>query len=160
MIARALRFLALSLALLPVACGSSGETTNVSPLTCQAGQFRLRGMLGAQPVDLTASSAGGGLTQLDTGELFIGENPDPAAPVRPQLHLTWAHGLVDGASGPASGTLVPADGPFAGQTLCVGAGTEVSIYKGAGGVGLVLDGFASGANCDTPVDGTLAGCWN
>jgi hypothetical protein len=160
MIARSLRWLALSFALVPAACGSSGDTTTTSPLTCQAGQFRLQGTLGGQTVDVAASSAGSGLTQVDTGELQVGENPDPTGPARPQLHLTWPHGLVDGASSPASGTLIPVDGPLAGQTLCVGTGTIVSIYTGDNGVGLKLKGFASGANCETPVDGEIDGCWN
>jgi hypothetical protein len=113
-----------------------------------------------QPVDVTASSAGSGLTQVGTGELMIGQDPDPSAPARTQLDLTWPEGLVDGASSAASGTLTPAGGPLAGQTLCVGSGTTVTINRGSDGVQMQLKGFASGANCDTPVDGELAGCWN
>lgn len=161
MIPRSLRALALALpfALLPAACGSDGSSTAVSPLTCAAGQFRLQGTLGNQSVDITESSAGGGLTQTDTGELQVGANFDPSAPTPTQLHLSWPHGIVDGASTPASGTLIPESGPFMGQTLCVGNGTSLTIYNGDAGVGFVLSGFASGGNCQTPIDGTLAGCW-
>jgi len=154
--------LALALAVVPAACGSSDDPTQAAPqpLTCQAGQFRLQGTLGGEPVDLTESSAGGGLTQVDTGELQIGdESPDPTAPPRTALHLVWAHGIVDGASTDASGTLVMRTGTFSGQTLCAGQGTRVTIYQNDTGVGLQLDGFASGAACDTPVTGGLGGCW-
>ena len=161
MIARPLRWLALavSFALVPAACGSDGTTTATRPLTCQASQFRLQGMLGADAVDVTEPSSGG-LTQADSGELQVGQTFDPSAPAGTQLHLTWPHGIVDGATTAASGTLIPASGSFAGQTLCVGNGTTVTIYTGDNGVGLVLDGFASGSACDTPIEGTLAGCWN
>jgi len=162
--APSLRFSALaftvSFALLPLACGSDDTTTGTHPLTCQAEQFRLQGTLGGEPIDITESSAGGGLTQGATGELQIGEFADPSGPTPTQLHLTWPHGIVDGATTSASGTLIPTSGQFAGQTLCVGTGTTVTIYNGDSGVGLVLAGFASGANCETPVDGTIAGCWN
>jgi hypothetical protein len=161
MSARSLRFLALVLAssasLFSVACGSDGTSTGTQPLTCQDGQFRLQGTLGAEMFDVTESSAGGGLTQLDTGDFQIGGFSDPSAPPPTQLHLTWAHAIFDGASTPASGTLIPISGAFAGQTLCVGDGTVVSIYKNDNGIGLVLDGFASGASCETPIAGTLAG---
>ncbi len=53
-----------------------------------------------------------------------------------------------------------ADGPLARQTLCVGAGTTVTIRASDGSVGLHLTGFATGASCHTPVDGTLDGCWD
>ena len=162
MFARSLRFVALSLALFPAACGSSspGGTTVTAEVACQSGQFRLLGELGGQPLDLTASSAGSGLSQIGMGELTINANPDPTAPERSQLDLTWPQGLVDGASSAASGTLIPVDGPLAGQTLCVGAGTTVTIRTGDNGVGFELKGFASGANCETPVDGDVNGCWN
>lgn len=162
MIPRSLRFVALLLALLPAACGGSGsgETTASTPLTCQSSQFRLLGTLGGQTVDVTASSEGSGLDQVGGGELNVGEDPNPSAPARPQLHLTWPHGILDGASSPASGTLIPAEGPLVGKTLCVGAGTTVTIYTGDKGVGLELKGFASGADCETPLDGDLVGCWN
>lgn len=152
--------LALSASLFSAACGSGGTTTGTQPLTCQAGQFRLQGTLGADAFDVTESSAGGGFDQLNTGEFQIGDVSDPSAPTPTQLHLTWAHGIADGASTPATGTLVPTSGTFAGQTLCVGDGTVVTIYKNDNGIGLVLGGFASGANCETPVEGTLAGCWH
>jgi hypothetical protein len=172
MTVRALRFssalfvrLVLSvsaLALLPAGCGSSDDTTTTStqPLTCQAGQFRLQGTVDSQSVDITESSAGGGFDQVGTGELQVGQNADPSAPPVTQLHLTWAHGLLDGESSAASGTVTLATGPLAGQPLCAGNGTRVTIYKGDKGLGLVLGGLASGANCETPVQGTLAGCWN
>ena len=159
MMARSFRLsvTALALVLLPLACDSSGDTTTTTqPLTCQAGQFRLQGTLGDQSIDIDESSAGGGLTQVDSGELQVGEELGPPAT---QLHLTWAHGLVDGASSAAAGTLTMGSGPLAGQALCAGNGTRVTIYKDDKGVGLVLGGIASGANCETPMDGTLAGCW-
>jgi len=164
MIARSLRplrhlALALSLALLPAACGD-GTTTATSALTCQAGQFRLQGTLGNQSVDITESSAGGGLTQVDTGELQIVQSIDPSAPARTQMDLVWPHGIVDGASTSASGTLTLPSGAYAGQTLCAGNGTSVTIYNNDNGVGFVLGGIASGGNCETPIDGTLAGCWH
>ncbi|HEY7374407.1 MAG TPA: hypothetical protein VIF57_19745 [Polyangia bacterium] len=152
--------LALSAWMFSGACGSDGTSTGTQPLTCQDGQFRLQGTLGTETVDVTETSAGGGFDQLTTGEFHIGDVFDPSAPAPTQLHLTWAHGIADGASTPASGTLIPASGSFAGQTLCVGDGTIVSIYKNDNGIGLVLDGFASGASCETPVAGTLAGCWH
>ena len=155
MIARMLRLFALSLALLPAACGGS----QTAKLTCQAGQFRLVGTLGGQPVDVTASSEGSGLTQVGSGELDVGADPNTSAPARPQLSLTWPQGVVDGMTTGASGTLIPVDGPLAGQTLCVGSGTTVTFNTGDDGVQLELKGFASGANCDTPVDGDLTGCW-
>jgi hypothetical protein len=152
MITRSLRFVALSLALLPAACGSSAQ----SGPTCQAGQFKLVGTLDGQPVDVTASSEGSGLTQVGSGELDVGPDPDPSAPARPQLSLTWPQGVADGVTTAASGTLIPADGPRAGQTLCVGSGTTVTLGDG---VQMQLKGFASGSNCETPVTGELTGCW-
>lgn len=160
MITRSLRLLALSLVGLCAACGSSGQSTPTNKPTCASGQFRLVGTLGGQAVDVTASSAGSGFTQLGMGQLDVGANPDPSAPARPQLTLTWPQGVVDGATTSASGTLVPSDGPLAGQTLCVGAGTTVTVNGGDSGLQLELKGFASGTNCDTPVDGDLTGCWN
>jgi hypothetical protein len=162
MIARSLRFVALSLALLPAACGSSSPegTTVTTEVACQSGQFRLLGELDGQTVNLTASSTGSGLSQVGVGELTVDANPDPSAPARPQLDLTWPQGLIDGASSAASGTLIPVDGPLAGQTLCVGAGTTVTVRTGNNGVGFELKGFASGANCETPVDGDVYGCWD
>jgi hypothetical protein len=50
-------------------------------------------------------------------------------------------------------------GPYAGQTLCVGQGTRLTILNGDGGVSLQLAGFASGAACDAPIVGALSGCW-
>lgn len=161
MIARSLRLLGLSLALLPAACGSGpGETTLTVQVACQSGQFRLLGGLGGQDVNVTASSEASGLTQIGPGELSVGADPDPSAPARPQLDLVWPQGLVDGASSAASGTLIPADGPLAGQTVCVGTGTTVTISATDGSVGFHLTGFATGANCDTPVEGELDGCWD
>lgn len=151
-----------ALALLSTGCGSSDDTatTSTQPLTCQAGQFRLQGTVDGQSVDITESSAGGGFDQVDTGELQVGQNPDPSAAPATQLRLTWPHGLLDGQSSAASGTVTLQTGPLAGQTLCAGNGTRVTIYRDDKGLGLVLDGLASGANCETPVEGTLAGCWN
>jgi len=164
MFARSLRFsasaLALSASLFSAACGSGGTSTGTQPLTCQDGQFRLQGTLGGEAVDITESSAGGGFEQVNTGDFHIGDLADPSAPTPTQLHLTWAHAIFDGGSSPASGTLIPASGSFAGQTLCVGDGTVVTIYQNDNGLGLVLDGFASGASCETPLAGTLAGCWH
>jgi hypothetical protein len=162
MIARSLRHLALalSLALLPPACGDGSTTTTTSPLTCQAGQFRLQGTLGNQSVDITESSGGGGLTQVDSGELQIGQGIDPSAPAHTQMDLVWPHGILDGASSSASGTVTMASGPYAGQALCAGNGTSVTIYKNDNGVGFVLGGVASGGNCETPIEGALAGCWH
>ncbi len=147
--------------MLPAACGSSAQTSGqTSALICPSGQFRLMGTLDGQAVDVTASSGGSGLSQVGTGQLDIGPNPDPSAPQRSQLHLTWPQGVVDGMTTGASGTLIPVDGPLAGQTLCVGTGTTVTINTGDNGVTLDLKGLASGANCDTPVAGELTGCWN
>jgi hypothetical protein len=151
--------LALVGVLLPAGCGSSGNEAPTPPaLTCEAGQFRLQGTLGAQSVDLTESSAGGGLTQLDTGELQTGAQTGPTAQPATALDLMWAHGVLNGSSTDASGTLVMISGPYTGQTLCVGQGTRVALLND-GGVGLQLAGFASGTACDAPIVGALSGCW-
>jgi hypothetical protein len=161
MLARSLLLFGPLLALLPAACGSSSsEPVLTVQVACQSGQFRLLGALDGQTVNDTASSEGSGLTQVGSGELSVGADPDPSAPARPQIDLTWPQGLIDGASSPASGTLIPAAGPLAGQTLCVGTGTTVTIRPSDGSVGLHLTGFATGVNCDTPVDGSLDGCWD
>jgi hypothetical protein len=152
--------LALVGALLPAGCGSSGDRAPTPPaLTCEAGQFRLQGTLGDQSVDLTESSAGGELTQLDTGELQTGGQLDPTAQPTTALDLMWAHGVLNGSTTDASGTLVMTSGPYAGQTLCVGQGTQVTLLNG-GGVSLELAGFASGATCDAAIAGALSGCWD
>ena len=152
--------LVLVCALFPAACGSSGgqETMSQAP-TCEAGQFRLQGTLGDQSVDLTESSAGGGFSQTDSGEFQIGGQPYPTAPTTTALDLVWAHGVLDGSSTDASGTLVMTSGPFAGETLCVGQGTRVTVLNGEAGLSLQLAGFASGGGCDAPVAGALSGCW-
>jgi hypothetical protein len=152
--------LALVGALLPGGCGSSGDQAPASQApTCEEGQFRLQGTLGDQSVDLTESSAGGELTPLDSGELQTGGQLDPTGPTTTALDLTWAHGVVNGSSTDASGTLVMTSGPFAGQTLCVGQGTRVTLLNNDMGVTLQLAGFASGASCDAPIVGALSGCW-
>jgi hypothetical protein len=161
--ARSLRLLALSLALLPAACGGGGSSSGsggTEQASCQPGQFKLAGYISTQDVQVTALSEGSGLTQVGTGQLDVGADPDPSAPARPQLHLTWPQGLVDGTSSVATGTFTPIDGPLAGQTLCVGAGTTVIIFTDDKGVGFTLKGFASGANCDMPVSGEVDGCWD
>ena len=74
---------ALILSLLAAGCGSSGDGTGpvVQPLACDAGQFRLQGALDGQSIDINESSAGGGFTQLNGGDLQTGIGPpDPAAP--------------------------------------------------------------------------------
>ena len=165
MFARSNGFAALALvvscSLLLLACGSNDATTGTRPLTCDAGQFRLQGTLGGQSIDIIESSAGGGLTQVDTGELLVGTFSDPSAPPHTQMDLMWSHVVADGAATPAHGTLTLAAGPYAGQTLCAGAstGTTVTIYTNDNGVGFVLAGIARGSACDTPIEGTLAGCW-
>jgi hypothetical protein len=97
---------------------------------------------------------------VDTGELQTGQSIDPSAPAQTQMDLKWPHGILDGASSSASGTLTMASGPYAGQALCAGNGTTITIYNNDNGVGFVLDGIASGASCQTPIEGTLAGCWH
>jgi hypothetical protein len=152
--------LVLVCALFPVACGSSGgQETTSQALTCEAGQFRLQGTLGDQSVDITESSAGGGLTQTDSGEFQTGGQLYPTGPTTTALDLMWAHGVVNGSSTDASGTLVMTSGPRTGETLCVGQGTRVTILNDDSGISLQLAGFASGAACDAPIAGALSGCW-
>ncbi len=155
---RSFGFLALGFALLPVACGSDGTASEVSPLVCDPGVFQLQGTLGGESIDVRETSDGGGFIQFNTGELLVADFDIPGMP-RTKVDLTWPRGILNGESSWASGTLTLIAGSFAGQPLCVGKGTTVTMYRDDKGVGLVLDGAASGAKCDHPIEGTLAGCW-
>lgn len=149
--------ISVALALLALGCGS-GSDNGAAAHPCASETFVLTGELDGQTLDLTLplgsfwfeSTAGG-----DAGAQYGTQGA---------LAMTYPTALEPGKAVPATGTLtLPAESPTrAGETLCAGQG---STFTNAGHDGLYtaaefsLAGLAAGASCETPVDGTLDGCF-
>jgi hypothetical protein len=141
--------------------GCGGGSSDDGWLACADNEFRLVGQLDGQAVDLRESTvnAGGGMSQLDTGEFstqMISLAEDPA---RTKLDLAWAKTIVDGATTDATGTLLmPNSGVLASKSYCLGSGTKVH-FSTEGDLHFKLAGITGGSGCTAPVAGALQGCW-
>jgi hypothetical protein len=139
--------------------GSAGGAESTWP-ACAADKFRLQGTLDGQSISSVESSAGGGFTQLATGEFSTQASNLALSPERTKLDLAWSHTVDDGGTTSASGTLtMPNHGPLAGQSFCLGNGTQIHFSSDGETFQFTLAGIAGGANCGSATVGTLQGCW-
>jgi hypothetical protein len=139
-------------------CGSADPDEGW--LACADKEFRLQGTLDGQSINVLESSSGGGLTQLSTGEFstqYVSLALDPA---RTKLDLQWPQTVFDGGTTSATGTLAMASSsPLAGQSYCLGSGTQIHMSGDGNTLQFKLAGVSGGAGCGAPKAGELQGCW-
>ena len=140
--------------------GSEAVEEKTFPL-CAPHSFRLTGTIDDKAIDITESGDGGGVSQDDAGGEFL----YPAGLPEPEEELTdlsffWDHGVLNGHVSPATGTLRMATGPFAGQTMCAGEGTQFRIPEDEtqGIIQFRLAGLSGGEACTAVLTGTVQGC--
>jgi len=149
-------------AVLHPGCGGSRGPGGAdgSWLACSADEFRLQGTLDGQSIASVESSAGGGLTQLTTGEFSTQFSNLALSPARTKLDLAWSQTVDDGGTTSASGTLtMPSSGTLAGQSFCLGNGTQIHFSADGETFQFTLAGITGGTNCGSATAGTLQGCW-
>jgi hypothetical protein len=144
------RALFLSSAVLSIASCGGGDDF----LTGQPDKLQIQGTVDGMAIDLTEPNAGGGITQVDSGEFDYGGSFAPVG-TGTAIKLTWPQGVADGQVTAASGTFTLGSGPTAGQPFCAGSGTVVKIESA--GFQFNMTGLASGTACDQPHTGTLRG---
>jgi hypothetical protein len=145
--------LARSVALMGfVALGCGGVEDEVGSAPCLAGKLTLVGDLDGQPVSSEVDWTSFTWDQL-TDPRHFSVTYDGGA-----LELEWDGIVSSGNSIRASGSLVmPAGAPYAGNTICSGAGTRVADHDDV--FPFVLRSLTVGTICPgTPVAGTLDGC--
>jgi hypothetical protein len=129
-------------------------------LACAENEFRLQGPLDGQSLNILESSGGGGFSQLESGDFstqYISLALDPA---RTKLDLQWPQTVFDGGTTSATGTLTMANsGPLAGQSYCLGSGTQIHMSSDGNTLQFKLAGISGGAGCGVPKAGALQGCW-
>jgi hypothetical protein len=151
--------------------GSNGSNPASSDLPSCAGAsqslLKIEGDLEAAPVHVDQSPAGGGFSQLATGQfdtplsVTINGMPVPPAPGETEVHLQWQQTIPDGSSTAASGTVVlPSGDPRAGETVCAGQGSEVVMPLSGDFMQFDLQNLRLGAACDQALGGRLRGCWS
>jgi hypothetical protein len=148
-----------SMALLHTGCGGTAAgRAESSWLACDADQFKLQGTLDGQTITSVESSEGGGLTQLTTGVFssqYGASNAD-----RTKLDLAWSQTVNDGETTNATGALtMPNSGPLAGNSYCLGKGTQIHFSSDGENFQFTLAGMTTGTTCAAAVVGTLQGCW-
>jgi hypothetical protein len=149
--------LSVFVVLLQPGCGGTGSAQS-SWLACDADQFKLQGTLADQSVDILENTAGGGFTQLGTGEFSTQYLASSAE--RTKLDLAWSQTVNDGETTHASGTLtMPSSGTLAGQSFCLGDGTLIHFSSDGETLQFALAGITGGTNCGSAIVGTLQGCW-
>nr|UXE45508.1 hypothetical protein Hi04_10k_c4996_00019 [uncultured bacterium] len=128
------------------------------------GVVKVQGIIDGQTVNIDQSPASGELSQVSTGALAIPIHVtfnDAAVVVDPgivQVNLMWATVVPDGSPAAATGTItLPPGGPYARMSLCVGAGSSITVSQG--GADFVLTGLTLGPACTHAVAGELDGCW-
>lgn len=157
--------------------GGSGGTVSGGGGTSDAGafldcsgvaEFRLVGDLAGQNVELTKAPTTGGFSQQSNAPGPHFRVPNDESEETDQLvaiFLNWPRPVTSGTVTPVEGWLrLPIGSPFASETLCVGAGSAMSIPRDqdeerAGDFQFRLVGLARGSDCSEPVSGELRGCW-
>jgi hypothetical protein len=158
--------LALATVCIAVGCGSSAGSTNNDagagasggPI-CASHTVELVGMLDGAP----ANGAYSGPASYSFANALSGTIPgsfDVQFGTAGALHLQWTTLAADDQTVPASGMLtMPSEGPHAGQTYCLGAGSITPRSQAQGsGMSFAFSTVASGACPGTPVAGSLQGC--
>jgi hypothetical protein len=152
---------ALAVPVLAMSCDAEPDSVTATdfPL-CAPGSMHIVGSLDDMSIDLTLPGPSGGLSQGDDGGEYQYQADFLSDPTEPDLRLTWPRGVVSGKVSPATGTLRLMEGPFAGQSLCAGAGTTIRIPRdeSQGTIQFELLDIRSGESCAVAHTGALRGC--
>jgi hypothetical protein len=141
--------------LLALGCGSSDDAGQSRP--CASETLVLQGDLDGHAIDVA----------WPLGSFAVIAAPGDASAqfgTQGNLKLGSASTLEPGATVDATGTLVlPTESPVRpGETLCVGAGSSMTRVPEQGlyvATTFSLTNLASGGSCETPLLGTLEGCF-
>ena len=152
---------AVAMPVLAMSCDGAPDPVTASdfPL-CAPGSMHIVGSLDDMSIDVTLPGPMGGLSQDDNGGEYQYQADFMSDPTQPDLRLAWPHGVVSDKTSPATGTLRLMEGPFAGQSLCAGAGTTIRIPRdeSLGTIQFALLEIRSGEACTVAHTGALRGC--
>jgi hypothetical protein len=130
--------------------------------------FHLLGEVEGEAIDITDAPTTGGFSQQSNPPGPHFRVPNDAADDDEQLivvYLTWDDVVASGEVAPIEGWVrLPLGGALAGETICAGSGSEMTIpprdERGAvGDFQFRLSELSRGSDCSEPVTGELEGCW-
>lgn len=138
------------------ACGGSGD---FEAPTCEPGEVRAQGRIGGTERDFQADVGGYVFFNAfneENGVLAVGLDGDPA---QPELYLEFPAAVANGDSVEARGNIDLGDGMAYGNCE---TGDFVSILRKLDQGGqFLLEDIRMAPYCDnSPVDGSLAGCFS
>jgi hypothetical protein len=148
---------AAAVPMLTMSCDSNSFTEADFPL-CSPNTLRVTGTIDGMSIDVTLPSAGGGLTQDNTGGDFQYQGNFTSDPSEADLRLSWDRLTSVGSIADATGTLRFVEGPFAGETFCAGDGTRIRMPGDDTIIQFELAGLRSGDGCMVARSGDLRGC--
>ncbi|HEU5072676.1 MAG TPA: hypothetical protein VFU02_00850 [Polyangiaceae bacterium] len=148
---------------------STGDGSQTAFLACATDtRFHLLGEVDGHAVDIGEAPSTGGLSQQSNPPGPHFRIPSATAEDDPQrivVYLTWEEAVASGEVTPVRGWVrFPSDAPLAGQTICAGAGSEMTIptrddEDAIGDFQFHLVELSGGADCAEPLAGELEGCW-
>ncbi len=148
--------------------GGSPDLPAVTFLECPIDvMFHLTGEVDGQAIDINEAPTLGGFHQSDAPpySMFRLPNETDSVPDLVNIELTWDHVIANGETTAIAGwVLMPPGAPLAGETICAGPGSQMTIPLSAeqdarGEFLFALRELSLGTACDQPVSGQLDACW-
>ncbi len=130
--------------------------------------FHLVGDADGEAIELSDAPTTGGFSQQSNPPGPHFRIPNATAEDDEQLvvvYLTWDQVVASGEVAPVEGWVrLPLGGALAGETICAGSGSVMTIPAGEdevarGSFQFRLLGLSRGTDCAEPVAGELQGCW-
>jgi hypothetical protein len=155
----------LAVTIFHMGCGESKKSAFLEPvegggtLSCADGEFKLRGTIAGQTVqvDYPTANSGGGYSRInpasfDTQYISFAEDP-----TRTRVSLEWIDDFMKDTFDATGTLLMGTSGVLPGQSFCLGAGTQINFL--AESVEFKLKGLSRGSDCSEAVSGSVMGCY-
>ena len=121
--------------------------------TCLKGEVKITGQIGGVQIDQRYPFKGIILNQVSTPK-----NATVTFASGGQIALQWDRLAANGESEPTRGNLLMPDGPLAGENVCLGAGSTLTLLQDAGQ--FLVKSPTKGTSCPgSATSGELQGCW-
>jgi hypothetical protein len=131
-------------------------------------EFLLRGDVDGEVIEITEAPSTGGFAQTSAEPGSYFRLPNASSEPEPDLvnvDLGWEGAIGSGQTAPIEGWVrLPPVGPLAGETICAGPGSEMTIpprdeRDALGEFQFRMLELSRGSDCGQPAMGSLVMCW-
>jgi hypothetical protein len=148
---------AVGTAVAAIACSGTSTGSGVGGgggAACQKGEVKISGTIGGVIIDQRYTFRGIVLNQISTPKTATVTIEGGG-----QVALQWDALTATGQTTAARGNLLMPDGPLAGENVCFGTGSTVTLLDNAGT--FVVKTPSKGTSCPgSATTGELQGCWS